>query len=88
MREMARTTDGVTVADMQQVLECDDNTARRELLDLEAIGMVKKDRPAKTDIYAASDDLRDYAARVFLDEFEPEESLQKLFDVPNNSISE
>ncbi len=32
--------------------------------------------------------LRDYAARIYLDYYEPEEALQKLFDLPNNSTSE
>ena len=84
LQEIARHTDGLTVETMSEVLECDDNTARRELTNLKAIGLVDIERPGRVDIYHASDLLKDYAARVFLDEFDPDDSLQKLLDLPNN----
>ena len=88
LRELARNPDGVTIRAMAAVLECDENTAQRELDDIVAIGFAERSQPAKTAIYSASARLLDYAAQVFLDEYEAEEALRKLFDLPNNITSE
>ena len=88
LRELANRPDGITVAGTAKVLRCDDNTARTELDDLVKLGFAFKSTPAKAAIYEASDLLRDYAARIYLDYYEPEVSLRKLFDLPNNIIIE
>ena len=88
LRESAKNPDGVTVKRIAAVLDCDDNTARRELEELVSIRFSERSQPAQTPIYRPSAQLLDYAAQVYLDEYESPEALSKLFDLPNNIISE
>ena len=88
LRQLAQAPSGVTITKMAGVLSCDDNTARRELDDLVKIALAQRSQPVKAAIYRPSARLVDYAARIFLDEYEPEVSLRKLFDLPINILIE
>ena len=85
---IARSRKGVTASMVALELECHENTARRELEDLVAINFVRKLRRAKTDIYLPSKKLLAYAKNIFPNESSSGVALQKLFDLPNNLISE
>lgn len=82
LRELARGRDGVTAQTVADVLECDSNTADRLMRDLEALGLATRCKPGKRVFYQASTELLDMAARIFLDEFEGQDALSKLFDLP------
>ena len=79
---------GLSVDGLGRSLGCDDNTARTHLEDLVALGLATQTKPAKKTIYAASDLLGDLVSQVYLDEFTPEEALQKLSQLHANYIHE
>ena len=79
---------GLSTEGLGRSLGCDDNTARTHLEDLVALGLATKTKPAKKTIYAASPLLGDLASQVYLDEFTPEEALQKLSQLHANYIHE
>jgi hypothetical protein len=79
LRQLALSEDGVTAADMAGLLECDKETARRELRDLVAIRLAVSDSPVKTEIFKRSDPLLAYASSIFPDE-DPAAAIRKLFD--------
>ncbi len=88
LRLVVGSGDGVAVATAANALRCDENTAARELNDLAALGLVQTGKPVRQVVYRASLKQQDWAARIFLDEFEPDEALQKLFDLPNKDAPE
>ena len=79
---------GISAKGLGQALLCDDNTARRGLDDLVALGLADADKPLKATVYTASDRLRSLASEVYSDEFEPDEALQKLSLLHNNLLQE
>lgn len=79
LRELAISRDGVIVADMALLLECDPGTARRELDDLVAIKLAVKQKPLQTEIYKASETLGKHACKIVQME-DSAEALRKLFD--------
>ncbi len=84
LRELARSPEGVTAKAMSQVLKCDTETARRELEDLVAIGLATSSKPIEATVYEPSTKLFAHGEAVFPDLESPVQSLQKLFDLPNN----
>ena len=76
---------GVGVAGMSDLLDCDEETARRELEDLELIGLATSSKAVQATIYKASTKLEELASDVLPDAKQP---LEKLFDLLNNSTSE
>ena len=88
LRHLACRSKGITASMVALELECHENTARRELQDLVATNFVRKLSRAKTDIYLPSKKLLAYAKSIFPYESSSGVALQKLFDLPNNLISE
>jgi hypothetical protein len=87
LRALARSPAGVTAPSMGKLLECDTETARRELEDLVIIGLAASSKPIETTIYKASTTLLKHARSAFPDR-EPVQALQKLFDLPNTDNTE
>ena len=56
--------------------------------DLEAIGLIRRETPAKKVIYYASESLKELAKGAFLEPLDGDEALQKLFDLCNNITQE
>lgn len=81
---LAGCQDGVTVSAVAGTLRCDENTAKRVLDDLVILGLAEGEKPVSKLVYRPSGLLREYAALIFLDAYEPEEALQKLFGLPSN----
>ena len=79
---IAGAENGVTVTKASKFLRCDDNTGRRHLDDLVHIGLAASQSVGNTLVYTASARFADFAARIFLDEFEPADALKKLSHRP------
>jgi hypothetical protein len=88
LHKLAESQEGVTVEAMAAALKCDNNTATRVVGDLAALKLVEVTKPLNRTIYRPSPRLREMAALIYLDEYESEEALQKLFDLPRDVTSE
>jgi len=85
LRLLADAPEGIAVATAAKALRCDENTARRELEDLTVLGLAERGKPVNRVIYEASAKLRHHAAEVFLNEFDPDVAMRRLFDIPSTN---
>jgi hypothetical protein len=71
LRQFSVTPEGVTRKSIARMLGCDENTAERELENLQAIRLADVDTPAgKVKAYRPSYSLLDYADRITLDQLD------------------
>lgn len=78
LRQIADHEDGVTAPKRAKALGCDKETARRELKDLEAIGLLEKSTPVGTDVFKPSEKLFEHAQAAFPEAKNPREALRQL----------
>lgn len=78
LRELPDHTDGIKASTAAKLLGCDTETARRELTQLEAIGLVEKSTPAMTQVFKPADKLFQHAQSIFREAKNGQEALEQL----------